>query len=97
MVGKIDKKEVRHVAALARLKMDEQDLDSYGKDLADILGYVAKLDEIDTSGVDPTAQVISMDSPFRDDELSRSFSHVQSLKNAPQREGFYFQVPQVIE
>ncbi|MEA2109860.1 MAG: Asp-tRNA(Asn)/Glu-tRNA(Gln) amidotransferase subunit GatC [Pseudomonadota bacterium] len=97
MSEQISKKEVRHVAALARLEMDEQELDSYGKDLGDILGYVAKLNEIDTSGVEPTAHVISMDTPFRDDERGESFTHEQSLKNAPQRQGFYFQVPQVIE
>ena len=97
MSEQISKKEVRHVAALARLEMDEQELDAYGKDLAHILGYVAKLNEIDTSGVEPTAHVISMDTPFRDDERGESFTHEQSLKNAPQREGFYFQVPQVIE
>ena len=97
MSEKITKEEVRHVAALARLEMNEQELDSYGKDLGDILGYVAKLNEIDTSGVEPTAHVMSMDTPFRDDTLGESFNHEDSLKNAPQREGFYFQVPQVIE
>jgi aspartyl-tRNA(Asn)/glutamyl-tRNA(Gln) amidotransferase subunit C len=97
MSEQISKKEVRYVAALARLEMDEQELESYGKDLGDILGYVTKLNEIDTSGVEPTAHVISVDTPFRDDERGESFSHEQSLRNAPQREGFYFQVPQVIE
>lgn len=97
MSGKISKEQVRHVAALARLEMDEQELEAYGKDLGDILEYVAKLNEIDTSGVEPTAHMISRDTPFRDDKLGESFTHEQSLKNAPQREGFYFQVPQVIE
>jgi len=97
MSEQITREQVRHVAALARLEMDEQELDSYGKDLGDILGYVTKLNEIDTSGVEPTAHVISMDTPFRDDERGESFTHEQSLRNAPQREGFYFQVPQVIE
>ena len=97
MSEKITKEQVRHVAALARLEMDEQELDSYGRDLTDILGYVAKLNEIDTSGVEATAHMVSMDTPFRDDALGESFSHEQSLKNAPRREGFYFQVPQVIE
>jgi len=97
MSKQISKEQVRHVAALARLEMDEQELDSYGKDLGDILGYVAKLNEIDTSGVEPTAHMISRDTPFRDDERGESFTHEQSLKNAPQRQGFYFQVPQVIE
>jgi aspartyl-tRNA(Asn)/glutamyl-tRNA(Gln) amidotransferase subunit C len=97
MSEQISKKEVRYVAALARLEMDEQELESYGKDLGDILGYVTKLNEIDTSGVEPTAHVISVDTPFRDDERGESFSHEQSLRNAPQREGLYFQVPQVIE
>jgi len=97
MSEQVSKKEVRHVAALARLEMDEQELEAYGKDLGDILEYVAKLNEIDTSGVEPTAHMISRDTPFRDDERGESFTHEQSLKNAPQREGFYFQVPQVIE
>lgn len=97
MSARITKEQVRHVADLARLEMDDTELESYGRDLGDILSYVAKLNEIDTSGVEPTAHVISMDTPFRDDERGDSFSHEQSLKNAPQRQGFYFQVPQVIE
>lgn len=97
MSARITKEQVRHVADLARLEMDDTELESYGRDLGDILSYVAKLNEIDTNGVEPTAHVISMDTPFRDDERGDSFSHEQSLKNAPQRQGFYFQVPQVIE
>ncbi|RLB70883.1 MAG: Asp-tRNA(Asn)/Glu-tRNA(Gln) amidotransferase subunit GatB [Deltaproteobacteria bacterium] len=97
MSEQISREQVRHVAALARLEMDEEELAAYGRDLSDILGYVAKLNEIDTSGVEPTAHVVSMETPFRDDERGESFSHEQALKNAPQREGFYFQVPQVIE
>ena len=97
MSEQISREQVRHVAALARLEMDEQELASYGRDLSDILGYVAKLNEIDTTGVEPTAHVIFMDTPYRDDERGESFSHEQTLKNAPQREGLYFQAPQVIE
>lgn len=97
MSEQISKEEVRHVAALARLEMNEQELSSYGKDLADILGYVTKLNEIDTRGVEATAHVMSMETPFRDDTLGDSFSHEQTLSNAPQRHDFYFEVPQVIE
>ena len=52
----IDKKDVRHVALLSRLELDEKDLETYSKQLASILSYIGKLNEIDTTGVHPTSQ-----------------------------------------
>ncbi|MBN2331604.1 MAG: Asp-tRNA(Asn)/Glu-tRNA(Gln) amidotransferase subunit GatC [Deltaproteobacteria bacterium] len=94
---KITSDEVGHVARLARLAMSETELATYGSQLDGILGYVAKLNEIDTSGVQPTAHVISLATPYREDEPGVSFTHEEILANAPVRQEFYFQVPQVIE
>jgi len=94
----IDKKDVKHVAFLSRLELDEKDLDIYSKQLGSILSYISKLNEIDTKNVMPTSHAVSgLKNVFRKDALKSSLSQDAALKNAPSREGDFFKVPQVIE
>jgi aspartyl-tRNA(Asn)/glutamyl-tRNA(Gln) amidotransferase subunit C len=94
----IDKRAVKHVALLSRLELDEKDLDTYSKQLASILSYISKLEEIDTNDVHPTSHPLStLKNVFRKDVLKESLPVEEVLKNAPAKDGDFFKVPQVIE
>ena len=68
MSDKIDQARVRHVAHLARLKLDEQEVRRFTRELSAILGYAAQLNEPDTSGVEPTSQVLPPGNVLGDDQ-----------------------------
>jgi len=93
---KIDLNTVKHVAALARIEMSETELEQYGTQLNAILGYVDKLQELDTTDVAPMAHVTATATPMREDCLTEGLGE-RVLSNAPQREERFFKVPQVIE
>jgi len=94
----IEKKDVKHVALLSRLEFDEKDLETYSKQLASILSYIGKLNEIDTTNVHPTSHPLStLKNVFRKDSLKKSLSPEEALANAPAKEGGLFRVPQIIE
>lgn len=94
----IDKDTVKHVALLSRLSLSEKELDVHSKQLASILSYINKLNEIDTSAVRPTSHVLaSLKNVFRKDILKPSLPSEKALSNSPSKEGGYFKVPQVIE
>jgi aspartyl-tRNA(Asn)/glutamyl-tRNA(Gln) amidotransferase subunit C len=94
---KITREEVEKVALLARLELTGEEKDIFTGQMDAILAYVDKLNELDTSGVIPTAHAVPMENAFRDDEARPSIGVVSALANAPERaEGFY-RVPKVIE
>ena len=97
---KITEKDVRYVAALANLEVSEQEATQYAADLDSILAYVEKLNELDTSAVQPMAQVL-YDAPeeltFRPDEERPGFPQEKSLRNAPESGAGHFKVAKVIE
>jgi aspartyl-tRNA(Asn)/glutamyl-tRNA(Gln) amidotransferase subunit C len=94
----IDKKAVKHVAHLARLELDEKDLTSFSAQLALIIEYISKLNEIDTSGAAPTSHPLeTLKNVFRKDIPKASLSADEAAANAPQRDGDLFRVPPVIE
>lgn len=93
---KISKKEVEHVAHLARLNLTEEELEKMTGQLDNILSYVEKLDELDTSQVLPTSHVFSVNNAFRDDIEKESLSQADALKNGPQQDGATFLVPKII-
>lgn len=97
MSGKITRREVEHVARLARLELSEEEKDVMTAQLDRILGYVDKLKELDTSQVEPTSHVIPMVNVMREDEVKPSLSPDDALANAPDRETPYFRVPRIIE
>lgn len=93
---KIDLKTVKHVAALARIKMSDSEMQEYQIQLDAILGYVDKLQELDTTDVPPMAHVGASATPMREDRRREGLGE-KVLNNAPQREERFFRVPQVIE
>ncbi len=93
---KITKKEVEHVAHLARLNLADEELVKMTGQLDNILSYVAKLDELDTSQVEPTTHVFSVSNAFREDVEKESLTQAEALTNGPQQNGEMFQVPKII-
>jgi aspartyl-tRNA(Asn)/glutamyl-tRNA(Gln) amidotransferase subunit C len=94
---KITREEVRHVAALARLALSTEEEERLAAELEAILGYVAKLDELDTEGVPPTAHAVDTGTVFRDDEVRNGPQVEALLENAPDRWESFFRVPKIIE
>ncbi len=93
----ITKEEVQHVAHLARLEFSEEELERFTEQLAQILSYVEKLNELDTSRVEPTYHALKLTNIFREDEVKESIPTEEALSNAPQRENGFFVVPKVIK
>jgi aspartyl-tRNA(Asn)/glutamyl-tRNA(Gln) amidotransferase subunit C len=94
---KITRKEVEHVARLARLDLSEEEKDLFTGQMDAILAYVDKLNELDTSDIIPTAHAVPMENAFRDDEECPSIGIEEALANAPERAEGFFRVPKVIE
>ena len=93
-------KDVRYVADLAHLELTEQEVKTYLPQLDSILNYVAKLNELDTTEIEPMAQVTypgSENASFRPDEPHKNFTQEQALANAPEQGAGCFKVPRVIE
>lgn len=97
---KITDKEVRYVAALANLTLTEDEVGRMVRDLDEILVYVDKLNEVDTTAVEPMAQVLydaEETATLRADVERPSLSNEQALANAAKSGGGYYKVPLVIE
>jgi aspartyl-tRNA(Asn)/glutamyl-tRNA(Gln) amidotransferase subunit C len=97
---KITEKEVRYVAELANLDLSEAEIHKFQADLDEILGHVERLDEIDTAGVEPMAQVLYAggdNAKLREDRERPPLGTDLALVNAPQSGAGYFKVPKVIE
>jgi aspartyl-tRNA(Asn)/glutamyl-tRNA(Gln) amidotransferase subunit C len=93
---KITREEVEHVAHLARLNLDKQELGKLTEQLDNILSYVAKLDEIDTKDIIPTTHSFSISNAFREDSVKGSLSQKEALANCTQQNGECFIVPRII-
>jgi len=94
---KISQAEVRRVATLARVELDDDELEGMARDLNRILDYVAKLDELDTSDVEPTTQVVDFAAPMRADEVTSTPAPEDAVANAPRSNDNFFVVPNIIE
>ena len=93
---KISQQEVEHVAHLARLHLSPEELRTMTTQLDMILSYVAKLDELDTSSVEPTTHALSVTNAFRQDEVKPSLTQREALATAPEHDEAFFVVPRVI-
>jgi aspartyl-tRNA(Asn)/glutamyl-tRNA(Gln) amidotransferase subunit C len=88
--------EAARIAALARLKFSESELSDYTYHLNDVLTYVEKLNELDTTNVEPLSHPVENVNVFREDVLRESVNTETALKNAPDEDGEFFRVPKVI-
>ena len=94
----LSRDEVRRIAALARLRLSEEEESRLAGELSAILDYVRQLEELDVSGVLPMTHALAPgETPFREDAVTPGLSPDEALANAPARAGTCFQVPRIIE
>jgi aspartyl-tRNA(Asn)/glutamyl-tRNA(Gln) amidotransferase subunit C len=98
---KISREDVARVAELAYLDLSEDELETYRAQVDEILEYIGKLNELDTTSVEPMAQVLAddqtADATLRDDVVVPCNVAAEILKQAPDPDPPYFRVPKVIE
>jgi aspartyl-tRNA(Asn)/glutamyl-tRNA(Gln) amidotransferase subunit C len=90
-------KEVEHIAMLAHLQLDEQELAKYLPQLEGILEYASRLRKVDTSKISPTTTVLPLRSIVREDIIGESLPVDDALANAAMRERNMFRIPPVFE
>jgi aspartyl-tRNA(Asn)/glutamyl-tRNA(Gln) amidotransferase subunit C len=93
---KISRDEVKHIAHLSRLKLNETEIDLYTLQMNSILEYVARLQDIDTRDIVPTTHAVQLYNVLRDDEVKVSLPQNHVLANAPEAEDGFFQVPRIV-
>ena len=93
---RLSREEVLHIARLARLGLDEVEVDRFREQLSNLLEHFRVLQQVDTTGVAPTAQSIALQNVIRDDSWQASLSPDQILANAPQKESDFFRVRPVL-
>ncbi len=94
---KISREEVLHIALLARLGLTEEEVDRLSEQLSNILENFEILQQVDTTGVPPTAQSIALQNVVSADEIAPSLPSTEVLANAPQKEQDLFRVRAVLE
>ncbi len=93
----VDRATVRRIAALARIKVPDGELDKLADELSNILGWVEQLGEVDTAGVEPMTSVVPMKLRRREDVVTDGGIRDDILANAPERRDGFFAVPKVVE
>jgi len=88
---------LEHLAQLAKLDLGEMEKDLFAGQLKDILVYMEKLGELDTSDIDPTSHVIYLGNVFREDLPEASLGREEALGNAPDSTEKFYRVPKIIE
>ena len=88
--------DLEHVAHLARLEFSPEEKEKLVRELNTILQYMEKLNELDTSSVEPLSHVITLTNVMRDDVTTPSLPREDALMNAPEKDEKFFKVPKVI-
>jgi aspartyl-tRNA(Asn)/glutamyl-tRNA(Gln) amidotransferase subunit C len=94
MAGDFD---IKYVAHLARIALTDDEEEKFGAQLSNILGYMEKLNQLDVSGIEPTAHAVPLVNVFRADEVRPSLPNAEALRNAPASANGLFMVPKIVE
>ena len=96
---KLDQEQIKHIANLARLELSDKELEKYGEQLSDVLGYIDQLQEVNTDGIEPTAQVTGCTSVWQEDkaEVWDKEETENALKQAPAIEKNQIKVKRILE
>jgi len=94
---KITKEDVIQTADLARLEINEEELERFSEQLGHILEYIEGLNELDTTDIEPTSHVLDLSTLLREDVVKQIITSKEALRNAPESEDDFFVVPKVIE
>ena len=97
MAKKIDAEQVRKVAKLSRLSLTEAEVEEFSGQISAILEYMEKMNELDTSNVEPLAHCLPVSNVFREDAVKESLGIEKTLANAPDRDGEFFKVPKILD
>ncbi|MHC4365336.1 MAG: Asp-tRNA(Asn)/Glu-tRNA(Gln) amidotransferase subunit GatC [Planctomycetota bacterium] len=97
MAERIDKAQVRKVAKLSRLELSEAEVEEFTGQLSAILDYMEKMNELDTTDVEPLAHCLPISNVLRGDCVKDSLGTERTLANAPQRDGEFFKVPKILD
>jgi aspartyl-tRNA(Asn)/glutamyl-tRNA(Gln) amidotransferase subunit C len=92
----ISNDQVKHVAHLARLAINEEEAEKFSTQLAAILTFADQLEEVDTENVEPTLHVLDLQNVLREDVADNSLTQEEVLKNAPVKEDGQFRVPSIL-
>ncbi len=90
-------KDVEHIAKLAKLEFTDEEKSKFTEQFNEILAFMEKLNELDTSNVEPLSHVIDLQNVFRKDSVKTSLPTEEALKNAPAKTEQFFKVPKVID
>ncbi len=93
---KIDENLLDYLSNLSRLKLNDDEKKILMPQLQEIVGYVEKLSEVNIEGIEPMAHSIDMQNVFREDISKKIYRKEDILKNAPQTDGDFFEVPKII-
>jgi aspartyl-tRNA(Asn)/glutamyl-tRNA(Gln) amidotransferase subunit C len=93
----IDEQKVRAVAKLSRLDLTDDEVEAFRRQLSALLEYLEKLNELDTTGIEPLAHCLPVSNVFREDKAGESLGVEKTLANAPQRDGEFFKVPKILD
>lgn len=93
----LNKEDVRYIASLARIRVTEDELEGFTKNLENIISYVDQLNELDVEKVEPTSHVLHLRNVYRPDLVKPSLSQQDALKFAVDSYQGSFKVPRVIE
>ncbi|QQK75370.1 Asp-tRNA(Asn)/Glu-tRNA(Gln) amidotransferase subunit GatC [Salicibibacter cibarius] len=96
-MAEITKEQVKHVADLARLTFSDDELETFAKQMGDVIKYAERLNELDTEDVVPTTHVMDVRNVLREDEVRPSMKREDVLKNAPASKDGQFEVPSVLD
>lgn len=91
-----DSIDIRYVATLARIALTNDEIETFGRQLGELLGHVDALGKLDTGSVPATAQVVESSNVMRDDTPQPCLDRERVLAAAPQRQGAFFRVPRII-
>ena len=93
---RINSEEVREIAALARLRLDEAEIERMTHELDGILGYIETVKNLPTADVEPMTHAVPFDCPMREDVAGQSLTVDEALQNAPRRRDGSFEVPRIV-
>ena len=94
---RLERETVEHIAALARIGLTDAEIERMQGQLGAVLEHISMLQEVDTSEIPPTAQVLPLENVMRDDEVRPSLPREQVLTNAPRTEEGYIRVNAVLD
>ena len=97
MLMEVNNKLIQDLSHLAKLKFDASSSEKMKDDLEKMIGFVDKLSEIDTEGIEPLIYLSEEKNVLRADEIANEVSQENALKNAPEKDSDYFKVPTVLK